>query len=670
MVRASSSWFGWPWFGWPWFGWPGVLLIVGVVAAVYAPALHHAFQYDDYWKILNNPSVRDPRLLREDFELGHYSEAATRLLPNLSFALDYAWFKLQPFGYNRFDLLLHLCNVLLVFALARVLSVRLGGATPHFAWLSAALFGVHPLNSEAVYYCNARPNLMVATFYLGALCTMVAAIEGSRGTLGRSAVRWLICASCALAALLSKEIAITLLVVAPALVYWLSLCQPEPYARWVARGRLPLLALALCGAALLFFTGALPGILKQVNGRSFAYLAVTFADQSTIVFRYLGLWLCPWPGFLTLDHSTLGQLTTRVFLQARFVGSLAQLTWPVLASVSLLGGLLYAWRRRGSAPIATFAVFFAALAHAPLWLLPRGEVMVEYRSYLPMVGLCMLLAHGLDRGSAWLSERWQESPSLLRRPGYALVLASLCVLTVMRGDAWATEEQMWNDVLAKTPNSARAYLSLGELARRAHDLDSAIRLVQRSVELDPTSARAWSSLGGLLAVRGDLEAARQSLRRAFALDPKDFQAANNIGNVLTGLGQLALAKRYYAEALAIQPLFPEAELNLGHSELRDGHFEAAMAHYRRALQLAPDLPAVYLLTGRALLDHGELRAAIDMWSRGLRVDARQPAMHAQLAQALVAAGQREAALRHLQVAVQLAPQNPDVVAAARGITGR
>lgn len=641
----------------------GALLFSCVVVAVYAPQLGHAFQYDDEWKVVRNLRLRNPAFFAEDFALGSYSEAVTRLLPNLSLSLNYAWFGLQPFGYHATNLFFHVCNVLLVFVFARMLAARLGGTSSHFAWLAAALFGVHPLNSEAVYYCNARPNLMLTTFYLASLCLLVAAAEARDAKPARRRSLWLACVLCTVAALLCKEISITLLAVAPLLVWFLSFAQPEPYARWVKRGTSILPGVFAVSVLLLFFTSALAEVQRILTQRSAAELAITFADQSAIVFRYLGLFVLPWPGFLMIDHGALGHAYQR-FVSS---GSAAGLLWPALATALLLSGLLLALRRRRKAPLPVFAIVFAALAHLPLWAMPRGEAMVEYRTYLPMVGLCMLLAYTLDLGTAWVGAKLDENAGALRTLGYAVLLALLCTFTVMRGRAWATQESLWRDVLEKAPNTPRAYLTLGELARGRGDLDEAIRLVGKSLELNPIQARGLASLGGLLAMRGDLDGAKDALQRALAIDAQDAQAALNLGNVLSSLGDAEGAKRYYREALAIQPLFPEAELNLAQIMRKLGDPQGALPHYRRALELAPHLPFVYLMFGRALLEQGDANAAIAMWQRGLRVDDRQPAMHAQLAAALIRAGKRDEGLSHLRIAQQLAPNNPDVVQAAREV---
>ena len=52
----------------------------------------------------------------------------TRPLVNLSYAVDYAFSGLDPFAYHVTNLLLHVVNVLLLFALTRRLARDAGAA--------------------------------------------------------------------------------------------------------------------------------------------------------------------------------------------------------------------------------------------------------------------------------------------------------------------------------------------------------------------------------------------------------------------------------------------------------------------------------------------------------------------------------------------------------------
>lgn len=105
-------------------GWAPVLLAglaIGLGAAAHAGALANPFVYDDRVTILDNPSIS--RLSDLGGVLRH---TPFRPLVNLSYAIDYASWGLRPFGYHLTNLMLHLANVGLVFALAYLAPVPEG----------------------------------------------------------------------------------------------------------------------------------------------------------------------------------------------------------------------------------------------------------------------------------------------------------------------------------------------------------------------------------------------------------------------------------------------------------------------------------------------------------------------------------------------------------------
>jgi len=73
--------------------------------------------YDDHRVILENYSIRDYSNLRALF-----LNDVFRPVVNISYALDYAFWGLQPFGYHLTSVLLHAMNVVLLFVLVRTLA--------------------------------------------------------------------------------------------------------------------------------------------------------------------------------------------------------------------------------------------------------------------------------------------------------------------------------------------------------------------------------------------------------------------------------------------------------------------------------------------------------------------------------------------------------------------
>src|SRR5262249_53409502 len=152
-------------------------LAVLMGAVVYLNALTNPFVYDDDVTVVANASIR--QLVNWRYVLlGHMF----RPLTNQTYALDYAMWGLRPLGFHLTGLLLHLVNVALVFrlGLAVVRDQRREGREPGelstgaiagndavaVAFLAAALFAVHPMQTEAVGYVSGRADVLSATGFV------------------------------------------------------------------------------------------------------------------------------------------------------------------------------------------------------------------------------------------------------------------------------------------------------------------------------------------------------------------------------------------------------------------------------------------------------------------------------------------------------------------------
>lgn len=578
-----------------------VALVMTFAAAVYGPSLGHEFQYDDLAKIAWTNWRRDPVEFLRGFVSGGYSEGASRLLPNLTLALDYAWFGLDPFAYNATNLLVHLLNVALVAAFGRALLRRAGATDDAVALLGAAIFALHPLNTEAVNYCNARPNTMATAFYLGALLAALHAACAAR--LCTRVLAWIASAVAAFAALLCKEIAVTLAAAMPLLLWWFpKRAEGTSHAhdsRWEVLGTFA--GLAFVAVAVSIMTGALPaayGALLESDARATGSramrLVLTLVGQSEVFLRYFGLALVPWPGFLSIDHGTLLDLPARMFRDGRAVqGALVRAILP-LTSLGILLAVLRAalsWRHR--APLATYLVLWPFVTCAVNFLLPRDEPMVEYRTYLPMVGICVGFALGLRALALRLRASRTWAPRIRAAPAAAaaLLLLALAAGTIVRNRAWATSETMWRDVVQKSPGNPRAH--------------------------------------------------------------------NNLGGALTQLGRHDEALAAYRRAVALDPDFPEADLNVGVALAQRGDVDGALHHYARAVRMAPDRPEAALLLGKALVAKGRVAEAVVSFRRSLFLSPADAETHFELGKALSYRGDYAGAIRELERAVALDPAQDD-----------
>lgn len=172
----------------------GMVLVV-VTAAVFLPALGNGFvNWDDPLYILDNSRIRSLsagnvfRLFTVVHPDGGYEP-----LTELSYAVEYRFFGLNPVAFHRTNLVLHLLNVLLVFWLVFLLGRRLG-----VAFVAALLFGVHPLRVESVVWVAERKDVLYGFFFFSAL------IAYCRYLRSRSRATYLLCLALFFCSLLPK----------------------------------------------------------------------------------------------------------------------------------------------------------------------------------------------------------------------------------------------------------------------------------------------------------------------------------------------------------------------------------------------------------------------------------------------------------------------------------
>lgn len=151
------------------------IILVSIVVLVYYPVLNHDFLYlwDDHWVVINHYTTggfswSNLYHIFTDFYHGQYSP-----LNEMNYLIIYSLFGYSSFAFHLVNLGWHLINVLLVFIfLDTFLNSSLKLSTTHnrkIAFLTAFIWGIHPVNVEAVSWLSASKILIYSVFYLLAL---------------------------------------------------------------------------------------------------------------------------------------------------------------------------------------------------------------------------------------------------------------------------------------------------------------------------------------------------------------------------------------------------------------------------------------------------------------------------------------------------------------------
>ena len=430
-----------------------------------------------------------------------------RPLTYLTFWVNHQLGGQNPIGYHAVNLGLHvLAVVLLFYALRRLIDERA-------AFLSAAIFAVHPFAAEPVNYIFERSTILATVFCLAAL-------------LAWTKQRFWLATAWFGAGLLSKEECVAF----PLFLLLLSLSGPRDRRQLHAIAIM--LALSMAAGLRVIVSGQAThgsGIASQAGVSPLDYLLT----QGTVILRYLRQLLFPW-GFSVDPDIPIA------------TGPLAYAAW--VAIVALTGSsLAMVWfaSRRFSRDRPAFWFLAGLLLLLPSSsIFPAADLAADRRMYLPLIAFSATLglAGAVVRPRALL---W-------------IGIFALAFLSFERTLIWRAELSLWSDAAAKAPRKIRPKIQLA----RALGGSPGLAILAEAKSIAPDDPKVASEEGRIAIAMSNPQQALLAFGRALSLQPSDAAAHNNRGVALLMLDQKVAARSDFDRALAIDPCEFDARLNL------------------------------------------------------------------------------------------------------------
>ena len=610
-----------------------LLLIAGLC---YLPGLNGGFLFDDFVN-LNALGKRGP--IDDWPAFWRYITSGTadptgRPLAMLSFLIDARDWPADPYPFLRTNLILHLLNGVLLFALLRKLDRGLtpnDERSPWIALLATGAWLLHPLFVSTTLYIVQREAMLPATFSLLGLLAFADgrlryfAGDGREG-LGRM---WVGIVAGTLLAVLSKANGLLL----PLLAWVVSAtvlrapdnlgAQAEIRLRRSDR-LLLLLPSLLIFAYLLHF---LPRIAADLGTRDWT-IGQRLLTEPRVLLDYLGLLFVP------------RAMSTGLFNDEYVVSSGWLQPWTTLPAIALVVAMaVLAFCARTRAPRLSAALLFFLAGHLLESTTVPLELYFEHRNYLPALLLFWPLAA--------LISRWHR-PLGLRILVAVALLALLAATTAQRASLWGHPERLAAAWTRLNPDSPRAAANAAQFLMKAGEFDAAAASLRPAWAARPAEAQlAFNYVGARCAGTGldaaEIGAVTDTLRRAQgsnllihqwlsrALVMAEQGSCSGLDTTAVGAWIDAAANN---DALGptgmrdedFQPL-------LGELALVYGKPDAALAHYRRALRASPS-PDFAARIVSALAMRGAYRQALallDEFEAGTfgqrRVRAGMPWLH-------------------------------------------
>lgn len=503
------------------------LILSVVVVAVYANTLGHGFVWDDSIFVVHRSGAY------KEFDLSaiFFTLTANGLeyLPvrDLSYALDFAVWGVNPAGFHISNVILFLLNVILIYLftvkLLKLLQERSGSSrtdtSGSAAFYTAALFAVHPIHGEVVNFITMRNALLCGLFFF---MTCLCYLNFITSDLSRR--QWWYAASLVyfILTIFSKATGIITPLILVILTY--TFRRPNRLFGW-----LPLLPFLFssAGVFMLFKQVAVAtNIIKQSSTHNILE-KIILAVQIPIFYLYK--MFVPMNYSVDYDVNMFGS----GIADYRIVGSLILLT--VIGTA--------AWRLRYRMPLFMLCLVWYLVALTPvLHIFETNPIVADRYAFLPTYPIFMLVA----TSQIFIVSRFQL---LLRVLGIAVII-SLAVTSKTRNQIWKSDKSLWEYTVQTAPYSAVAHINLARLLFiNENECKRGLELSKRAQQLYPNDTN-YDVFQGVLHLRAnDPQNAIIDFNRALEKNSQHIETLINISTAYQMLGEREMGVELLKQAV-------------------------------------------------------------------------------------------------------------------------
>ncbi|XP_007941368.1 protein O-mannosyl-transferase TMTC1 [Orycteropus afer afer] len=315
-----------------------------------------------------------------------------------------------------------------------------------------------------------------------------------------------------------------------------------------------------------------------------------------------------------------------------------------------------------------------------------GFVVAERVLYMPSMGYCILFVHGLSKLCTWLN-----------RCGVTTLIMSTVLLlllfswkTVKQNEIWLSRESLFRSGVQTLPHNAKVHYNyanflkdqgrnreaiyhyrtalklyprhasaLNNLGTLTKDTAEAKMYYQRALQLNPQHNRALFNLGNLLKSQDKKEEAILLLRDSIKYGPEFADAYSSLASLLAEQERYKEAEEIYQAGIKNCPDSSDLHNNYGVFLVDTGSPEKAVAHYQQAIKLSPSHHVAMVNLGRLYRSLGENSVAEEWYKRALQV-ARKAEILSPLGALYYNTGRYEEALQIYREAAALQPSQTEL----------
>lgn len=441
-----------------------LVFLVAVISAAYTPSLTVPFYLDDNDSIVTNTLVNTG-------ELGQiwHSYLRPRFIGYASLWVNYQLGELEPYGYHAVNIAIHMINVLLVFLLALEL-LKLSAKTskmalltkpnnfPVWALLIATLWGLHPLNSQAVIYVVQRL-ASIATLFVLLTCIFYLKAKFAN-TMKHKVMHLVLALLCVAGGFLSKQN----YVIVFAFIFLLELSLGSVTTKRV------LWRMATAGLVVLAFLYPFLNDYWLVLDQATRDPGATqrnyyFFTQTIVIWDYVLRFFLPVNLQLNIDVALMKSLEPVVFFA--LIGHLSLMT--------------LAYQARERIPLFFIGILLFYCSHlVESFIIPIKDLAFEHRTYTGNVGLVIAL---IGVGRYFVETRLSASKAKVASVSVFALIVISAVATYSRAVAWQDPFTFFEKEVKLAPEHQRTNSAFGRQLLLKGDTQQAEYYLKKSVDI-------------------------------------------------------------------------------------------------------------------------------------------------------------------------------------------
>ena len=489
-------------------------ILAAIAAILYLPSLGHGFVLDDPLVTTLNAYVQKgfaglgdifTHSYRAGSSVSTDSEYMYRPLSVAMFAIEWGIAPKTAGIHHFMNVLWYALSVGLLFLTLRKM---LGERFALLAFGASLLFAVHPLHTEVVANIKSRDEIMSFFFSALTLYWLWDSVNGQTNALWKALGAFFL-------ALLSKEGAVSILVVAPLALYFLGEKGQWKQAIW-------LFAPFILWFAIRFAVMGKTAYTPDFNDNQL--VAASLMDRWATGFLVLGnyLKLLLWPSGLSWDYS-FNQIPTANWSS---IGAIVGL----VLHAALLGFGIWGWKKQ-SLPALCALAYLASIGLYSNLLMLIGTIMGDRLTYQASLWFCLAVAYGVWQALKTSSDGFLTGKNTTTFLGaLAAISLVLAVMSFSRESAWKSNYTLVTTDVKNAPQSFRLQQAVGE--------ETLLKYVDKSTAPSDTAALLKQSLDGF--------------QKSHAIRPT-FNNLLGLGNVAYFKKDYPTAVKYFEESYKMQP---------------------------------------------------------------------------------------------------------------------